>query len=55
MSQYLKDVFDIISVDIKECELLILCNKMYHHLEELNNSLKPHFLNAQYTMLQNQA
>ena len=39
--------------DINECDLLILYDKMYQHLENLYNSVKQHFPNDQ-CMLQNQ-
>lgn len=32
--QTLKNVFNTISGDTKEYELLILCNKIYHYLED---------------------
>ena len=39
--------------DINECDLLILYDKMYQHLENLYNSVKQHFPNDQCLILWN--
>lgn len=53
--QILKDVSDDTGIDINEYDVIILHNNIYHHSEDIYNSMNRYFPNSQCMLLQNHA